>query len=79
MEKRNEKYKCSKYFTTKRCANILIAGMTQYIHKWRKNGWKSGTGAVKNQEDLKELNDLINRGVNVTWVREFFLLSLRFS
>ena len=53
---------------------MVVLGMTQYIHKWKKNGWKSATGDVKNQEDLKELNGLLNRGVNVTWVSDVLYL-----
>jgi ribonuclease HI len=33
-------------------------GITSWIFNWKKNGWKSATGAVKNVELWKALDDL---------------------
>ena len=48
---------------------MCFTGMTEYIQTWKRNGWKSSSGAdVKNQEDLKELDALLSGDVNVKWV-----------
>ena len=43
-------------------------GITIWIHKWKKNGWKASTGAnVINRDDFETLDDVIN-GINIEWV-----------
>lgn len=41
--------------------------MTQWIHNWRRNGWKSKGGEVVNKEELVKL-DMLCSQVNVKWV-----------
>lgn len=43
-------------------------GITQWILKWRVNGWKSSSGPVKNQDLWKEL-DKLNQNVSWNWVK----------
>ena len=45
------------------------SGITKWIKKWKKNGWKLASGdPVVNREDFEEL-DAELPGINVTWVR----------
>lgn len=41
-------------------------GITDWINKWRINGWKSTSGPVKNVELWQQLDALV-RGKNITW------------
>lgn len=48
-------------------SNFLIKGITQWINKWKRNGWKLATGGdVINREDF-ELLDQAQKGLNVNW------------
>ncbi len=45
------------------------AAITEWIPRWRKNGWKTALSKpVKNQEDIERLDRLCQQ-VNVKWVR----------
>ena len=47
---------------------FLIKSITQWIRKWKKNGWKLSTGnPVINKEDFVELENEL-RGISVKWV-----------
>lgn len=47
----------------------MYAAATQWIKKWKGNGWHTTDGgAVKNKPDLQRLDDLCSR-VDVKWVR----------
>lgn len=49
-------------------SSFLIQGITQWIHKWKRNGWKLSTGGdVINKEDF-ELLDKAQTGLNIQWV-----------
>ena len=48
-------------------SRYLQKGITQWIHRWRKNGWKTaGKAPVKNQDLWKEL-DRLTRIHRVEW------------
>ena len=50
------------------CAWLAVAGITKWIHKWKHNGWKVGSGKpVINREELEELDEELH-GINVDWV-----------
>lgn len=43
--------------------------MTQWIHNWKKNNWKTASGGpVKNKEDLQKLDTIVTQFVDVKWV-----------
>ncbi|CAD5217358.1 unnamed protein product [Bursaphelenchus xylophilus] len=43
-------------------SNLLVRSMTEWMPKWRKNGWKTGTGgAVKNKDLLLKINELCSQ------------------
>ncbi|XP_013783903.1 ribonuclease H1-like [Limulus polyphemus] len=47
---------------------FLIKGITMWIKKWKRNGWKLTTGeSVKNQEDFEALDEVL-KGLNVKWI-----------
>jgi len=50
-------------------SQFLINCVTQWMKKWKTNGWKTATGQdVKNKEDLVELDKLLMPGrINVKW------------
>jgi len=49
-------------------SKFLIRGITQWIHKWKTNGWKLSTGGdVINKEDFVMLDEA-QQGLNVEWV-----------
>lgn len=48
------KERCEVHVTTD--SNYVKDGITQWIHKWKRNGWRSASGPVKNQ-DLWQLLD----------------------
>lgn len=48
-------------------SSYLKDGITQWIHKWKQNGWRtSNRKAVKNADLWTEIDDLIGRH-QVTW------------
>ncbi len=48
-------------------SDFMIRCMTEWIKKWKKNGWKTASGgAVKNVDDLKKLDDLCSK-IKVKW------------
>ncbi|KAG8200427.1 hypothetical protein JTE90_000510 [Oedothorax gibbosus] len=48
-------------------SQFLIHGITDWIHKWKKNGWKLVTGEpVVNKEDFLEL-EAVSQGIEVDW------------
>lgn len=49
-------------------SKFLINGITEWIHKWKRNGWKVASGEpVKNVEDFQEL-DRVSQGIAINWV-----------
>jgi len=50
-------------------SQFLINCVTNWMAKWKKNGWKTGSGQeVKNKEDLLEIDKLLQGGrVEVKW------------
>lgn len=51
-------------------SQYCINGATKWILNWKKNGWQSANGPVKNKELWEEL-DSLKQGLNVqmVWVR----------
>jgi ribonuclease HI len=46
-----------------------VAGITKWIGKWKKNGWKLAAGGdVVNKDDFEKLDEEI-KGINIKWVR----------
>jgi ribonuclease HI len=51
-------------------SNYLKNGITQWIHKWKRNGWRTSNGPVVNQDLWHELDDLNARHrTNWTWTK----------
>jgi ribonuclease HI len=51
-------------------SQYLRNGITTWIKGWKRNGWKSKTGPVKNQDLWQRLDALIQtHAVNWVWVR----------
>ena len=50
-------------------SQFLINCATDWMQKWKQNGWKTSTGQeVKNYEDLVELDKLLEQGtINIKW------------
>ncbi|XP_076071612.1 ribonuclease H1-like [Mytilus galloprovincialis] len=49
-------------------SQFCINGITSWIHKWKRNGWKLSTGQpVINKDDFIELESSL-QGINVKWV-----------
>ncbi|XP_052070537.1 ribonuclease H1-like [Mytilus californianus] len=49
-------------------SQFCINGITNWIHKWKRNGWKLSTGQpVINKADFEELESSL-QGINVKWV-----------
>lgn len=45
-------------------------GITEWIKKWKTNGWRSTTGEVKNVDLWKKLDDLVQaKNVHFEWQR----------
>ena len=42
-------------------SNYVKHGITEWIHKWKRNGWRSGGQAVKNQDLWHELDEQVSR------------------
>lgn len=50
----------------------MIKCITEWMPKWKKNGWRLSTGGeVKNKDQLVELDGAIKEGVDVKWVSLF--------
>jgi ribonuclease HI len=47
-------------------SNYVITGMNTWIENWKKKGWKTTKGAVKNLELWKEL-DRLSKIHKITW------------
>ena len=41
--------------------------MTEWLGRWKQNGWKTAAGDVKNVKDFKRLDDLCQK-IDVKWV-----------
>jgi ribonuclease HI len=55
-------------------SKFTISCITEWIKKWKINGWKLSNGEdVKNAADLKRL-DALNSKIKVHWVIKFFIL-----
>jgi len=54
-----------------RCdSRYVVDSAKQWIRNWKRNGWRSATGDVKNVDLMKRLDDLMGkRDVRWTWVR----------
>jgi ribonuclease HI len=52
-------------------SNYVVKGMTEWLHGWKKNGWRtSGKQPVKNMELWKDLESAASRhSVKWKWVR----------
>jgi ribonuclease HI len=49
-------------------SNYVKQGITQWIHKWKKNGWKTSSGSdVKNKDLWIEIDTLRNQLKDVQW------------
>ena len=47
---------------------LNYVAVTEWIPKWKINGWKTINGAnVKNREDLEKLQEVCSK-INVKWV-----------
>ena len=45
-------------------------GITEWINKWKKNGWRTGSGAVKNQDLWTKLDQLVEQHqIEWQWVK----------
>ncbi|VDM91650.1 unnamed protein product [Litomosoides sigmodontis] len=59
-------------------SKLLIQTMNSWIHRWRKNGWKTSNGtAVKNQDLIIELSGLLEN-INVFILRPNHKIKLRY-
>lgn len=58
------KERCEVHITTD--SNYVKDGITQWIKKWKRNGWRSASGAVKNQ-DLWQLLDAESARHDTHW------------
>ena len=47
-------------------SQYLKNGITEWIHKWKRNGWKTRNGAVVNQDLWHELDEQVSRH-NTKW------------
>ncbi len=47
-------------------SQYLRRGITEWMHKWKKNGWRTRSGPVKNQDLWRRLDELMVRH-NVSW------------
>lgn len=45
-------------------------GITEWINKWKKNGWRTGSGSVKNQDLWTKLDQLVEQHqIEWQWVK----------
>jgi len=50
------------------CPLCCVVGVTEWIPKWKTNGWKlANGGSVINREELEELEDS-SSGLQITYV-----------
>ena len=51
-------------------SNYVKNGMTQWIHKWKSNGWKTGNNkTVKNEDLWKSIDNKVQElNKSVTWI-----------
>lgn len=51
--------------------SVLNVALTEWVHKWERNGWKTSTGDdVKNREDMEKLLCACKK-IDVKWVSVF--------
>lgn len=51
-------------------SQYLQKGITDWMRRWKRNGWRTRGGAVKNQDLWQRIDDLTNiHDVNWHWVR----------
>jgi ribonuclease HI len=51
-------------------SQYLQKGVTAWMHKWKRNGWRTRSGAVKNQDLWQRLDELMGKhDVEWHWVR----------
>ena len=52
-------------------SSYAVQALTQWVHGWRRNGWQSRTGPVKNRDLLEAALDALEQRPHVTlaWVR----------
>jgi ribonuclease HI len=53
------KERCEVHITTD--SNYVKDGITKWIHKWKRNGWRTANGPVKNQDLWQLLDDEASR------------------
>jgi len=59
---------CLLYTVTCMCSCCCVVGVTEWLPKWKLNGWKlSNGGSVINREELEMLEDS-SSGLTVTYV-----------
>lgn len=47
-------------------SQFLISCITKWMPKWKRNGWRTGTGSVKNKVELQELEKALS-GIEIAW------------
>lgn len=53
-------------------SQFLIKSVTQWMPKWKMNGWKSASGQdVKNKVELQRLDEALKKVKSVEWVIAF--------
>ena len=51
-------------------SRYVVDAMTQWVRTWKRNGWRTATGEVKNQDLVQRLDALASaRRVRWTWVK----------
>ena len=51
-------------------SQYVKCGITEWINKWKKNGWRTGSGAVKNQDLWTKLDQLVEQHqIEWQWVK----------
>lgn len=48
-------------------SQYVIRGMTEWIHGWKKRGWKRATGPLENSDLWQDLDRLAG-GFNIEWI-----------
>lgn len=48
-------------------SQYLKNGITQWIHGWKKNGWKTSTGGAVKNRDLWQALDALTTGHEIKW------------
>lgn len=44
----------------------IVQGMTGWIHKWKRTGWRTASGNPVKNQDLREKIDRLSRDLNIT-------------